>query len=184
MLRRVIRSRLAAIALFAALSTLALTLVACGSEEATEVVEGEPAELGELAYNIQLTRFLNHHDVEDAEYLVGQPEPEPGRSYLGVFLTITNKSKDEAFDSAHSYTVVDTVGTEFEPSESESPYALDVGAEVPEESQLPIPDSTAATGPNQGAVLLFLVDDTVSENRPLELEIDSPDGSAVVELDI
>jgi hypothetical protein len=184
MLPRVIRSRLAAIALVAALTTLAMTLVACGSEEATEVVEGEPAELGELAYNVQITRFLNPNDVEDAEYLVGHPEPEPGQSYLGVFMTITNENKDEPQDSAHGYTVVDTVGNEFEPEDSESPYALDIGAEVPEESQLPIPDSTAATGPNQGALLLFLVDDTVSENRPLELEIDSPDGSGVVELDI
>jgi hypothetical protein len=184
MLPRVIRSRLAAIALVAALTALAMTLVACGSEEATDVVEGEPAELGELAYNIQITRFLNPDDVEDAEYLLGQPDPEAGRSYLGVFLTITNESKDEAQQSAHGYTVVDTVGNEFEPAESESPYALEIGTEVAEESQLPVPDSTAATGPNKGAMLLFLVDDTVSENRPLELEIDSPDGSSVVELDI
>jgi hypothetical protein len=184
MLPRVIRSRLAAIALLAALIALAMTVVACGSEEATDVVEGEPAELGELAYNVQITRFLNPNDVEDAEYLAGHPEPQSGQSYLGVFMTITNENKDEPQDSADGYTVIDTVGNEFEPEESESPYALDIGAEVPAESQLPIPDSTAATGPNQGALLLFLVDDTVSENRPLELEIDSPDGSGVVELDI
>jgi hypothetical protein len=184
MLPGVIRSRLAAIALFAALSVLATILVACGSEEATEVVEGEPAELGELRYNVQITRFLNPDDVEDAEYLLDQPIPEPGKSYLGVFMTVVNENKDEAHESADGYTVVDTVGTEFEPVESESPYALEIGAEVAEESQLPVPDSTAATGPNRGGMLLFLVDDTVSENRPLELEIDSPDGSGVVELDI
>ena len=184
MLRAVIRSRLAALAMMAALSALALSLSACGSEEATEVVEGEPAELGELAYNVQITRFLNPDDVEDAEYLVGQPEPEPGTSYLGVFMTVVNENKDDPHASADTYTVVDTGGNEFEPAESESPYALDIGAEVAGEGQLPIPDSTAATGPNQGAMLLFLVDDTVSENRPLELEIDSDDGSGVVELDI
>jgi hypothetical protein len=184
MLPRVIRSPLAAIALLAALSALALTLAACGSEEETVVVEGQPAELGELAYNVQLTRFLNPDDVEDAEYVLGQPDPPPGQSYLGVFLTITNESKDEPHQSADGYTVVDTVGNEFEPADTDSPYALDVGAEVAGESQLPVPDSTAATGPNQAAMLLFLVDDTVAENRPLELEIDSPDGSGVVELDI
>jgi hypothetical protein len=178
------RSRPVAIAALAVLAALAATFGACGSEEATEVVEGEPAELGELEYNVQITRFLNPDDVEDAEYLVGQAEPDAGSSYLGVFMTVINKNKDEAFPSADTYTVVDTVGNEFEPTESESPYALDIGAEVPEESQLPTPDSTAATGPNQGALLLFVVDDTVSENRPLELEIDSPDGSGVVELDI
>lgn len=184
MLPAVMRRRLVAIACLVALAGLIATLAACGSEEATEVVEGEPAELGELAYNIQLTRFLNPNDVEDAEYLVGQPDPKPGSSYLGVFLTVKNENKDEAFTSADGYTVSDVTGAEFHPTDSESPYALDIGAEVPAEGQLPIPDSTAATGPNQGSLLLFVVDDTVSENRPLELEIESDDGTGVVELDI
>jgi hypothetical protein len=184
MLPAVMRSRLVAVACLLALVAVPATLSACGSEEATEVVEGEPAELGELAYNVQLTRFLNPNDVEDAEYLVGLPDPEPGTSYLGVFLTITNENKDEAVDSAHGYRVLDTLDKEFHPTESESPYALDIGAEVPAESQLPIPDSTAATGPNKGSLLLFHVDDSVSENRPLELEIESDEGTGIVELDI
>jgi hypothetical protein len=184
MLPAVMRRRLVAFACLVALAGLAATFAGCGSEEATEVVEGEPAELGELAYNIQLTRFLNPDDVEDSDYLLGQPNPEPGTSYLGVFLTIKNSNKDEAFTSADTYTVSDVTGQEFDPTDSESPYALDIGAEVPAEGELPIPDSTAATGPNQGSLLLFLVDDTVSENRPLELEIDSDDGTGIVELDI
>ena len=59
-----------------ALSLLAAILVAgalgaCGSEEEeTQVAEGEPLELGGLSYNVQLTRFLNPDDAEDAEYLV------------------------------------------------------------------------------------------------------------------
>ena len=44
----------------------------------SDVVEGEPLELGDLQYNVQLTRFLNPDDTEDAEYLVGQPPPTPG----------------------------------------------------------------------------------------------------------
>jgi hypothetical protein len=184
MLPAVMRTRFVALACLLAIGALAAALSACGTEEETEVVEGEPAELGELAYNIQLTRFLNPDDVEDSEYLLGQPDPAPGKSYLGVFLTVINDDKDEAFESADGYKVMDTTGNEFHPTDSESPYALEIGAEVPAESQLPIPDSTAATGSNQGSLLLFLVDDTVSENRPLELEIESDDGSGTVELDI
>ena len=184
MLPAVMRRRLVAVACLLALVALPATVAACGSEEATVVVEGEPAELGELAYNVQLTRFLNPDDVEDAEYLVGEPEPEPGTAYLGVFLTITNENKDEPVDSADGYRVLDTVDNEFLPTESESPYALEIGAEVAAESQLPTPDSTAATGPNKGSLLLFLVEDSVSENRPLELEIESDEGTGIVELDI
>jgi hypothetical protein len=169
-----------------ALAVVVMPVVAmgCGDEEPeSEVIEGEPLELGELSYNIQITRFLNPDDNEDAEYLVGQPEPPPGKSFLGVFLVIENES-EEAQPSADHYVVIDTQQTEYELAESESPYALDVGAEVPAEGQLPLEDTTAQTGPNQGALLIFEVDDQVAENRPLKLEIESPGGNGEVILDI
>lgn len=163
---------------------LAGALSACGADEAEgEVAEGEPIELGGLGYNVQITRFLNPHDIEDSEYLVGQPPPPPGKEYLGVFLVINNESEDPR-PSASNYVVTDTIGTEYEHLESESPYALDIGAEVPREGQLPLPDSTAGTGPNQGALIIFEVDDSVSDNRPLSLEIQTFSGSGDVELDI
>ena len=68
--------------------------------------------------------------------------------------------------------------------ESESPYALDIGAEVPAEEQLPLPDTTPYAGFNKGSLLIFEVDDDVGENRPLQLHIDSFDGSGEVTLDI
>ncbi|MGZ5315842.1 MAG: hypothetical protein ACXW0S_08395, partial [Solirubrobacterales bacterium] len=49
-------------------AVLALGVAACGSdeetkdidgEEATIVVEGEPLELGDLMFNVAITRFLN-----------------------------------------------------------------------------------------------------------------------------
>lgn len=178
------RLRLAAI--LAVLASLAAVGMAagCGEEEEIHVVEGEPLELGELAYNVSITRFLNPQDTEDAEYLVGQEPAPPGQSYLGVFLTIENHSEEEALPSADEYVVVDTDGRPYESVESESPYALDVGATVPADGELPLDDSTAASGPTQGSLLIFLVDDRVTEARPLELEIDSPAGTGTVELDI
>ena len=147
------------------------------------MIEGEPLELGELSYNVQLTRFLNPEDNEDAEYLVGQPPEQPGETYLGVFLVIENESEEEAA-SASSYEVVDTQDQTFEPVETESPYALEIGATVPAEDELPLPDTTTQTGPIQGAMLLFLVSDAVTENRPLELEIGGGSETGTVELDI
>lgn len=157
----------------------------CGDGEvATEVVEGEPLELGELSYNVAITRFLNPDDAEDSEYLAGQPPEPAGKSYLGVFLAIRNHSEDEAYPSADSYTVIDTTGAEFEPVESDNPYALQPDATVPADGQLPSPDSSAFYGPTQGSLLLFLVDEEVSENRPLKLEIGSSLGDGEVRLDI
>ena len=48
-----------------------------------------------------------------------------------------------------------------------------------------MPDSTAAEGVIGGAMLLFLVDQNVAENRPLELEIPGEAGEVGrIELDI
>lgn len=179
------RRRVAAIALLAlAALVLATTLAACGADEdSAEAAEGEPIEIDGLSYNVQITRFLNADDTEDAEYLVGQPPGRPGTSYLGVFMVIENDSGD-ARPSAAGYTVIDTLENEYHSVASESPYALEVGAEVPADGQLPIPNSTAATGPNQGALLIFPVLDDVSDNRPLTLEIQTSAGTGEVILDI
>ncbi len=178
------RARIATIvALAAAGLVLVGGLSACGEEAESEVIEGEPIEVAGLEYNVQITRFLNPDDTSDVEYLVGQPPAPPGTSYLGVFMVIENET-DEPRPSATNYTVLDTLDEEFEIAESESPYALEVGADVPADGQIPIPNSTAATGPNQGSLLIFPVADGVSENRPLKLEIETFDGVGEVILDI
>ena len=162
---------------------LAGALSACGAEAESEAAEGEPVEVAGLAYNVALTRFLNPDDNEDAEYLVGMQAPAPGKSYLGVFLTIANDT-DQSLPSATGYTVIDTTGKEYEALDSEGPFALQLGAEVPASGELPLPDSTAASGPNQASLLIFLVDDSVSDNRPLRLEIHGSGEDGEVTLDI
>jgi hypothetical protein len=164
----------------------AVPLAGCGEkegEEALEAVEGEPLHLDGLIYNVAITRFLNPEETSDEAYLEGQPPEPAGKSYLGVFLLITNESS-EARESAEGYAVKDASGRIFEPLRSESAYALEIGAEVPADSTLPEDDTTAAAGPIQGSMLLFLVDDDVSEERPLELELETGSETGIVELDI
>jgi hypothetical protein len=182
MLPAFMRSRLAT-ALCLGSALLTLTAAGCGEEEELEVIEGEPVHLGELSYNVQLTRFLNPDDNEDAEYLIGQPPAPSGMGYLGVFMVIENES-EEAQDSASEYSILDTTDQEFTPEPTKSPYALSPGELVPAEGQLPLTDTTAASGPIQGAMLVFLVPDSVTENRPLELEISTAEETGKVELDI
>ncbi|HSI80400.1 MAG TPA: hypothetical protein VK919_07090 [Solirubrobacterales bacterium] len=163
----------------------ALVIGACGGEsDEHDVVEGEAAEIGDLSYHVQFTRFLNPNDGEDAEYLAGQPEPPAGEGYLGVFLRIENESDDEDLRSADDYSIVDIRGSRYEPLESESPFALEIGGIVPADSQLPISDSPAASGVAAGGVLIFLVEDAVVDSRPLMLEIEDDDESASVQLDM
>jgi hypothetical protein len=184
MLAPAMRRRIAVIAVLAvAALALAATLAACGATETSEAAEGEPIDVAGLSYNVQITRFLNPDDTEDAEYLVGQPPAPPGTSYLGVFLVVANDTGDIR-PSATDYTVVDTLHNEYDAAESQSPYALEIGADVPAEGQLPIPNTTAATGPNQGSLLIFSVADDIGDNRPLRLEIKTFAGTGEVILDI
>jgi hypothetical protein len=172
------------LALVAALGVVA---AGCGEEETSEVVEGEPLELGELAINVQLTRFLNPNDREDGEYLEGQRIPPPeGRDYLAVFMEIENESDEEQrIPAADEIEVIDTTGATYEPLPSDTVFALDLGATLGPHEELPLEDTAAQSGPTQGSIVLFLVNQDVAENRPLELEfLEGDQVEAKVELDI
>ncbi len=176
--------RLTALLAALALAAAALGVAGCGYEsEHKDVVEGEPVELGDLTYNAIFSRFLNPDDTEDAEYLVGQPEPPPGSTYFGVFLEVQNET-DETQRVADHFKIIDIDHREFESLESESPYAFPKGAELEEHEQIPILDSTAQTGPIEGSVVLFLLPASASDNRPLLLEVPGDEGPAEITLDL
>lgn len=176
---------LAAIALAVSAS---LGMAACGEEEfaETHVVEGEPIELGDLRFNVQLTRFLNPNDPEDADYLEGQQVPPPrGTIYLGIFMEAENEGDDDAvLPSTLEMEVLDTTDAGYDPLETESVFGFPFGETLRPGEEVPLPDSAAASGPIQGSVVIFLVDQEVSENRPLELEILADGAKGTIELDI
>jgi hypothetical protein len=173
-------------------SVLAAALVAgallsgCETNPETDLSaeEGQPMKLGDLLYNVQISRFLNPSDPEDKAYLAGEPPPPNNKLYLGVFMMLENEG-DTTQDVPTRFTVVDTEGKEFEPIPSDSLFALDLGGKVAADEQLPEPESTAANGPIQGAMVLFLIDQAATEDRPLVLEIPSSAGpGGEIELDI
>jgi hypothetical protein len=153
-------------------------------ENANQVTEGQGIKLGDLLYNVQITRILNPDDPEDKAYLVGQKPLPPDQYYLGVFMRIDNEGSSPA-QVAGDFKVVDTVGTTFEPLASESLFALKPGEEIHGGDELPQPESTAANGPIEGTMVLFRITESAIQDRPLTLEIPASDGSTgEVELDI
>jgi hypothetical protein len=170
--RRLARPLLAALALAA----LVVGVSACGhTSDHKHVVEGEPVELGELAFNVTFSRYLNPADNEDSAYLVGQEPPPPGSSYFGVFFEVQNES-EEPQKLPSSLTIVDADRNSFEALPSESLYALELGGEVEAQEQVPVLDSPADLGPIEGAVALFLLPDEASDARPLTMEIPGAEG--------
>jgi hypothetical protein len=176
--------RVLVLALAVVFSGVALTACGVDHEEKTGIVEGEPVALGPLEYNVLFTRPLNAADVEDSQYLVGQPEAKPGFAYIGVFVKIHNTDEDNAHALPESFKMIDTTGQEFENIPSESIYALQPGTTVPPDGNVPEIDSTPQVGPIQASMLLYLMDDASMELRPVELHIEGEDGPATVELDL
>jgi hypothetical protein len=168
-----------------AFALVALGATACGYEShETEVVEGEPVELGDLEFNVIFSRYLNPADNEDSAYLVGQLPPPEGSTYFGVFMEVQNETGEPQFlpEAMH---ISDVDGEEYEPVESESLYALEFGGEVEPEEQVPVLDSTAQLGAIEGSLVLFLLDEEASANRPLILHIPGEgDEEAEVTLDL
>ena len=159
-----------------ALAALAAGVSACGYEShEKEVVEGEPVELGELAFNVTFSRFLNPSDNEDSAYLVGQKPAPEGSSYFGIFFEVQNES-DEPQTLPSTLTIVDADHNEYDVLPSESIYALQLGGEVESQEQVPVLDSTADLGAIEGSLALFLLPAEASDARPLTLHIPGADG--------
>ena len=179
-------TRLGVALVLAAPLVVGVLLSGCETDPESDlsVEEGQAMKLGDLLYNVQISRFLNPRDPEDEAYLADQPPPPNNKLYFGVFMLIENEA-DTPQDVPADFKVVDTKGTEFAPIPSNSLFALELGGKVAADEQLPEPESTAANGPIQGAMVLFLIDEASTEDRPLTLDIPSSAGSVgEVELDI
>jgi predicted component of type VI protein secretion system len=179
-------TRPGAVLMLAAALAAGVLLAGCDTtpENANQVSEGEGMKLGDLLYNVQITRILNPKDAEDKAYLVGQPALRPNQYYLGVFMKVENEGSSSA-QIPSDFTVEDTVHTEFQPIPSKSLFALDVGSTLHAGDQLPQPESTAANGPIEGSMVLFRINGSAIEDRPLTLHIPSSTGTVgEVELDI
>ncbi len=169
----------------------ALALGACGDSHtrvSTGTYAGESGanapylNVGPLIYEVQLSRELNPFDTEDATYLQGLSpgalKLEPGQEWFGVFLQVYNNTS-QALPAAASVTITDTQGNSYSPVAPGpiNQFAYRAGM-VPGQGQLPVPNSVAAAGPTQGALLLYKIQIVSLDNRPLELRIVDPTNAA------
>jgi hypothetical protein len=168
------------------LAVALLGAAGCGNDLGKEADEGVPIKLGDLQINVQETRFLNPSQPDDKEYLVGQQVPPPSdKAYLGVFLTIHNEGDAAVrLPTDAQMSVVDTTGAAYQAIPSSTPFAAPLGTALEGGGDIPAPGTAAANGPTQGAIVLFLLPQAISENRPLKLEIDFEGETGDITLDI
>ncbi|MDP4603951.1 MAG: hypothetical protein NWQ82_01260 [Solirubrobacteraceae bacterium] len=177
------------------LATALAGLAGCGDKEATVSVGESEAifvTLGDLQYQVQMSRQLNPADSGDSDLLAGidPAEAQLGAEdlWFGVWVRAFNSSAKNV-STADIFKIADTRGEEFEPVIVDESNKL-VFRKAPVEAdggQYPNPNSAAANLPTTGAILIFKLPNPVLNYRPLELEIESsdlPGKKATVTLDV
>jgi hypothetical protein len=174
----------------------ALGLLACAGLtacESSQVKAREGAEreglafpLANVEYNVFITRQLNLHIPEDKAYYQG-PQPRKDQLFYGVFIQACNKTEHPQ-QTADTFFITDNQDNRFDPTElpKTNPFAYQPGTLNPG-TCIPQTGSVAQLGPTAGSMLLFKLPLQNTENRPLELHIQTPSGVTAgkrVELDL
>jgi hypothetical protein len=162
----------------------AAALVGCGNKEDKVLhgaTEGIYLDLGELKYQVQISRVLNPTNPEDRSYLVGldrsQLDLPAGQEWFAVFMRVQNEDS-RPHPAARDYTITDTQDTKFRPIQlgPDNVFAYRAGPVGPK-SLIPAPDSPPSEGSIQGSLLLFKIRNESFQNRPLELKFSNGGGS-------
>jgi hypothetical protein len=159
---------------------LVASLSACGNKQSKTLnaeTEGIYIDLGELKYQVEISRTLNPADVEDREFLRGVSDQlGPEDVWFAVFVRVQNES-DKTQKPATQYDITDTQENEYNPVSIDAKsnvFAYDP-APIPGKGLLPNVDAIAAQNSINGELLLFKMPRTTLDNRPLELKIHNPD---------
>jgi hypothetical protein len=171
MLRRLLAVAMS-LALVAALS-------ACGNKQRQTLhaeTEGIYVDIGDLKYQVEISRTLNPADPEDRDYLRGvTAQLAPQEVWFAVFVRVENESNSPRHP-AQQYDITDTQDNVF------NPVSVDLGSNVfaydpvtiPGKGLLPNVNAIASQNSIGGEMLLFKMSRQTLDNRPLELKIHNP----------
>jgi hypothetical protein len=183
------------IVIAAAVGACALVLSACGTSASSlkyaDNLGPGYVKVGQLYYQVQISRELNPFSDEDRGYLDGltalQAKLPVGEEWFGVFLQAYNTT-NHTITPASQFYITDTLNDRLTPLTNVTPNPYSYEAEgIPAHGQLPSLTSDAWFGPTQGEVLLFKFNYAVLNNRPLILHIVDPADPSVqskIELDV
>jgi hypothetical protein len=176
---------------------LAAALVAggCGNKQDTRTIgetEGIYIDVGDLKYQVQISRILNPNDIEDRNYLTNLPEgtlePKADEAWFGVWMRVENTNSEKSLPTASNFEIRDTQDNVFRPyDQTGNVFAYQAVDKLGPNAVLPNSESPAGSGPIQGSLILFKLTNESLANRPLEFRITSPTDPSnvgVVDLDV
>jgi hypothetical protein len=165
---------------------IAAALSACGARGGQSTVgdannTGVYVRGGHVTYQVEISRELNPYATEDRAYLAGLPAgttpPGADQLWFAVFMwakNFTTKAREAVAPS--DFDIVDTQGNTYYPialDPSINPLAWTQMRLGPQATE-PQVDSLASDDASQGSELLFKLNDSIYENRPLTLQIHVP----------
>ena len=178
-----------------AVAVAAVGFSACGNKEKETTfgaTEGAYLNVGNLTYQVQISRLLNPNDNEDRAYLVDLPldqrELAPDEAWFAVFITAFNET-DDPQQSINDFSITDTQENVYRPITfgPDNVFAYRPSLVEPDGTN-PESDTAARNNPSvNGALLLFRVKNSTFDNRPLELRLHATQGEprdAAVDLDV
>ena len=174
---------------------LALGVGACGlAKRINHPTSADAANIdvnaGPVTYQVQLSRALNPFSTEDAQYLAGIPKAQTipsSQLWFAVFVWAKNQSGHPQ-TTTDQFAITDSSGRVYHAwplNPQVNPYAWTSQKLAADETE-PAPDTTSSYGPTQGGLVLFRLSTAVYSNRPLTLDIYSPNQSkpTTVSLDL
>lgn len=162
-----------------------------GQEVADSNNDGAYVQAQGVTYQLQVSRALNPYAVEDSQYVKGLPpgtaRPTGQQLWYGVFLWAKNQYH-RPYRTSDNFEIVDTQGNVYRPlklNTAENPFAWTAQTLAPGTTE-PGQDTIAATAFNQGKLLLFKLNTSVYDNRPLTFYILSSSNQklAAISLDL
>jgi hypothetical protein len=172
-------TRLVRIAALVGLVVVAFAVSGCNKDvQAIEAKEGGRVYMGNLFYQVNLSRMLNPKDVEDSYYLQGQPTPAPGDTYFGVFMRVDNETQHHRIlpIGTDDMKIVTASGDVFKPIKVNAPGWGYAPSPIGYRGVIPVGNTPAYIGPIRGGLILFRMSQTDLNARPVKLETKSPDG--------
>jgi hypothetical protein len=170
-----------ALLLCAAVSMLGLT--ACFKKEPVHKVadtEGIYVDAAGVSYQVQLSRELNPFATEDTSYLRGLPpltaKPNKQEEWFAIWMRAENLGKKPAkMLPLDQYSLEDTQGNVYKPVPltNQNPLRYQP-VTIPAHTTIPLQDSSAYFSPTQGEEMLFKINVSAYQNRPLTLHLLGP----------
>lgn len=147
-----------------------------GHEVGSEENDGSYIQAGPITYQLQVSRELNPYSEQDKPYVQGLPHgfqrPNAQELWYGVFLWAKNQHHHPYWTS-DKFEVVDTQGNTYYPIDLDpalNPFAWK-RALLTKGETYPRPNSIQSNGESQGGLLLFKLNQSAYDNRPLTLYV-------------